>query len=407
MTPATNAAGLSSHLAPYVPEYAEVQQLAHPSRPDKYRVKIDDLHHVGLIRSWIGSRLPAARLEKLRAAKLQYPNDPVERAVLWRFARNLEVLLDPSECNEWKRRDLSATGKTWWDNAMQEVTEGKESDMSVLRRSRVLSGLPALGFGMSGETEREEEEGRQAEEITELANSVRDTLPPMLNALQLQPTEPALDREGVRPAGSVGGTVSRSTFGYTLCMVQSEPQSQIVVNFNPASVDLSQPTTGTCPPHKQAEASEQTRTSHQNTPTQPTQSQVLEEATAIRNPVAASLFPPSSHIRQHLTHLTLDIDNFGHHTIVQITPYTKLSDLVEAAFHTATPRVRDLAKCAVLRGNAPISVAKGVSLVIDGWMDHWTDSVWERISAVALSMAAPPVWECEVVTEETGSGVPL
>lgn len=427
MTPAGNAAGLASHLALYLPEYAEVQQEAHPNNPDKYRAKTDDLHHVGLIRSWIGGRQPGAGLEKWRSAKLEHPADPVERAVLWRFARNLEVLLEQNECAEWKRRDVSATGKAWWEQAMNDLMEEKETARSVLDRYRVLSGLPAVGFGLWDGTRQESEvaEGKQAEvaegsqkggqqanEGGQRANESR-VLATTRNPQRLVSAGSGLENPMHAESAMYGeklGTIKGSTALSTPHVAHNEPQTKIVVNFNPTTIDLSQAAAGTrLPggPHRQVapdpgfpleqHRGEEAYACYRDPPTQPTGSKELDAATTLQTQLTALLLSSTPHVTKHLT---LGIDNFGHRRIVHITPHTQLSDILEAAFHSTPPRVRNLQKSALLRGNGPIHLAKGVRLVIDGWMDHWTESVWERISAVALTIAVPPVWECEVVTGE-------
>lgn len=334
------------------------------------------------------------------------------------------MLLENSECAEWKRRDVSATGKRWWEEAMNDVMEEKETARSVLDKYRVRSGLPAVGFGLWGWAKPEGElaEGEQLEvgeggqeggqegwkEARQQANQPRvftknASYPQGLisGALQLEHQE---SHGPLEKAGNLGNNTALSV---------PKVDSQVVVNYSPTTIDFSQAAAGIRRPgaaKRQAAAGtrlpleqhrgEEAYACYSDPPTQPIYSQKLDEATTLRTQLTGLLLPPSS---QGTEHLTLDIDNFGHHTIVHITPHTTLSDILEAAFHSTPPRVRNLQRSAVLRGNGPIRLAKGVCLVIDGWMDPWTESVWERIFAVALTMAVPQIWECEVATEGTKS----
>lgn len=349
---------LGTHLRLYVDEYAEGHRNAHPSNKSTYATKRDNIHHVGMIRCWIGGRQTAVRIPAVRAVKLAYSKDQAEHSALWRFAKNVDVELRDSEADVWKRRDTTIT-VAWWDQRVREVMTGRTTTTAVIRESRARAGVGGVGKVV---VPADEDDVGAVDDEVEFGE---------WNAqLEARPMVQHGDFNAGHRIRGVSNEIGHTSTGsaHDMITVKRTAQRRPLRSTGPADdLDASDPRPRT---RKRAESvvTEYTETSEYDDSDVPAAKQR-------RAP------PPAP--------FTLNVDVFGKFVLVPVTPYSTLGDVVAAA--TARSDVG-------IRGSEPlVRVDKSSFLLIDEWCQEWDARIWSRIKEKTAFLPQPVVWSCELV----------
>lgn len=427
-----NLGALGTHLRLFVDEYAEGHRNGHDSHKSAFATKVDHVHHVGMIRCWIGGRQTNVRIPAVRAVQLAYSKDPVEHATLWRFAKNVDVELQDSEAEQWKGRDTTITA-AWWDQGVRDVMAGITSSTAVVRESRIRAGVPTIGkvtvpTGDENFTSPDDElefgewnpqmdvafpaprqlvqhgdfsaGHRISGESNEIVNTTAGTANDIVTMERSTTAGPSTQRRSAaagpstqRPAQHDKSLRSRGPVGSPAPL----PAEPITIDDENDTEDLPSRRTRTRTRKRAGSGSAITEydethgTSDYHPPSRRQREQTVHDedsdAPAPKQRTRNRAPPPPP--------FTLNVDVLGKFVMVPVTPYHTLAQVITAAFLGAG---KPIYPPHAIRGSEPlVRIDASSFMLIDEWCQQWDEVIWARIKEKAAFLPQPVMWTCEIV----------
>lgn len=444
MSPGT-IGSLLSHIGFYVEEWAEYYRTAHPGNSARYATKSDNIHHVGIVRCWVGGRQKHCRIGALRDMPLAHSADPVEHAALWRFAFHVAVEIQDHEAYQWKGRHKSIA-VSWWDQAVLDVMAGTTTTTAVIRQSRVYARVPTIGkvlvpfdernfmtddddleFGKSNAQRHAplpeprqdvpHDDFRNLGDSNEIVNKTTAATKNMVTNMhstfavpssqhqhRMEVVPASLDKY-LRPRGPVPSPAPL-------------PAQSLVINndsdtFNLRSHPMRTRKRGdrsgsTVTEYDENQGNEayrppQTRTRRvqaddsvvnkdsDNDSNSDSDSDSDSDIPASKKRATCRTAPPAT--------LTLHVNVFGKLVSVPVTLYSTLNNIIAAALAGAS--VRSIHAHAIHGSEPVVRFDRTSFMLIDQWCVVWDEKIWECIKEKVPCLPHPVVWNCQLVEVRT------